>query len=139
MLQHRQAPRHVANIIFHERDAQGLHEPHGSAFFDAEICDSKAIELQAGDVATVQPNGIVHEVEAEFDALVVAVGRGNIVYLRVDAREGTAFCDRTLLRKHQLKVVYVVHSYNATRHFHSVKAMYWRSRLPRTFGWIDCM
>jgi hypothetical protein len=28
-------------------------------------------------------------------------------------REGTAFCDRSLLRKHQLKIVYVVHSDNA--------------------------
>ena len=70
MLQHRQAPLHVANIIFHERDAQGLHKTHGRAFFDAEICDSKAVELHAGDVATVQPTGMVHEVEAEFDATV---------------------------------------------------------------------
>ena len=55
----------------------------------------------------------------------------------MDGREGTAFCDRSLLRKHQLKMVYVVHSDNAAQHFHSVKAMYWLSHLPSTFGWID--
>ena len=105
---------------------------HGEAFLDAEIYESKAIELQEGDVVTVQPTD-----GAEFDATVVAVGRNDVVELRVDAREGTVFCDRSLLRKHQLKIVYVVHSDNAAQHFHSVKAMYWLSHLPSTFGWID--
>jgi hypothetical protein len=113
------------------------HKTHGKAFLDAEIYESNAIELQAGDVVTVQPTGTVDEDEAEFDATVVAVGRGNIVELRVDGREGTAFCDRSLLRKHQLMIAYVVHSDNAAQHFHSVKAMYWLSHLPSTFGWID--
>ena len=76
---------------------------------DAEIYDSKAIKLQAGDVMTVQPTGTVHEAEAEFDAT-CPLGRANVVELQVDGREGTAFCDRTLLRKHQTKVTYVVHS-----------------------------
>jgi hypothetical protein len=105
---------------------------HGEALLDAEIYESEAIELQEGDVVTVQPTD-----GAEFDATVVAVGRNDVVELRVDGREGTAFCDRSLLRKHQLKIVYVVHSDNAAQHFHSVKAMYWLSHLPSTFGWID--
>jgi hypothetical protein len=85
------------------------HKTHGRAFLDAEIYDSKAITLQAGDVMTVQPTGTVHEAEAEFDAT-CPLGRANVVELQVDGREGTAFCDRTLLRKHQTKVTYVVHS-----------------------------
>jgi hypothetical protein len=98
------------------------HKTHSNAFLDAEIYESNAIEVQAGDVVTVQPTGTFHEAETQFDAAVVAVGRGNIVELRVDGREGTAFCDRSLLRKHKLKIVYVVHSDNAAQHFHSVKA-----------------
>jgi hypothetical protein len=105
---------------------------HGKVFLDAEIYESKAIELQEGDVVTVQPTD-----GAEFDATVVAVGRNDVVELRVDGQEGTAFCDRSLLRKHPLMIAYVVHSDNAAQHFHSVKAMYWLSHLPSTFGWID--
>jgi hypothetical protein len=63
------------------------------------------------------------------------LGRNDVqvVELRVDGREGTAFCDRSLLRKRQLKIVYVVHSDsdNAAQHFHSLV------QGPSTFGWID--